>query len=158
MRRRATEACCLHLFCPALKDLRVLDVVERGDTVRIAARTSATEASCPKCGVSSARVHSRYRRKLWDLAACGGPLMIALEVRRFFCGEPACEREIFAEQIDGLAERHPRRTGALRGLDRGGPGWPRRCPHGRHGRRAGGPTCRSTLPRMLRALPDPQVG
>jgi len=54
------DACCLHLFCPALKELRVLDVAERGDTVRIAARTWAAEASCPKCGVSSARVHSRY--------------------------------------------------------------------------------------------------
>ncbi|WP_433249995.1 hypothetical protein [Actinomadura nitritigenes] len=42
--------------------------------------------------------------------------MIGLEVRRFFCGGLACEREIFAEQVPRLTERHARRTGALYGL------------------------------------------
>ncbi|MFB9527209.1 transposase family protein [Nonomuraea roseola] len=54
----------------------------------------------------SARVHSRYRRTLRDLAVCGRPLTIELEVRRFFCGGSACERVIFAEQVEGLTGRH----------------------------------------------------
>lgn len=71
---------------------------------------------------------------------------------------PACEREIFAEQVDGLTEPHARRTGALRGLltsiavalaGRAG---------ARMAALAGVPVGRSTLLRMLRALPDPQVG
>ncbi|TDC54904.1 ISL3 family transposase [Actinomadura sp. KC345] len=124
----------------------------------MAARTSAAEGSCPECGLSSAQVHSRYRRTLRDLAACGRPLMIELEVRRFFCGEPGCEREIFAEQVDGLTQRHARRTGALRDLltsvaialaGRAG---------ARMAAMIGVPVSRSTLLRMLRALPDPEVG
>lgn len=151
-------ACCLHLFFPALKGVHVQGVEECDDTVVITARTLTAEALCPECGLSSARVHSRYRRVLWDLAACGRPVMIELEVRRFFCGVPACEREIFAEQVDGLTERHARRTGVLRGLltsiavalaGRAG---------ARMATLAGLPVGRSTLLRMLRALPDPQIG
>lgn len=67
-------------------------------------------------GTSSSRVPSRYRRTLRNLAACGRPLLIELEVRRFFCGRTGCEREIFAEQVDGLVQRYARRTSASRGL------------------------------------------
>lgn len=76
------DACCLYVFCPAREDVQ-----ERSDTVRIVACTSAAEASCPECGLSSARV-------------CGRPLVIELEVRRFLCGATVCEREIFAERLD----------------------------------------------------------
>ncbi|MDP9848133.1 ISL3 family transposase [Streptosporangium lutulentum] len=152
------DACCLHLFCPALKDVHVQGVEDHGDTVLITARTMAAEAECPQCGLSSARVHSRYRRTVWDLAAGGRPVMVALQVRRFFCGASACEREIFAEQVDGLTQRHARRTGALRALLTS----IAIALAGRAGARlaavAGVPVGRSTLLRMLRALPDPEVG
>ena len=93
------DACCLHLLCPTLKDVHVQDVEDQGDVVRIAACASTVEASCPECGVSSARMHSRYRRTLRDLAACGRPLVIELDVRRFRCGEAACGRKIFADRF-----------------------------------------------------------
>jgi hypothetical protein len=47
--------------------------------------------------------------------ACGRPVVIALEVRRFFCSGPGCARKIFAEQLEGLTRRHARRSSALRG-------------------------------------------
>ncbi|HEX3304890.1 MAG TPA: hypothetical protein VHS32_01425 [Streptosporangiaceae bacterium] len=37
----------------------------------VMARARALEAGCPKCGTVSARVHSRYSRRLAD-AAVGG--------------------------------------------------------------------------------------
>ncbi|MFD1545940.1 transposase family protein [Nonomuraea guangzhouensis] len=79
--------------------MHVQDVEDQGDVVRIAACASTVEASCPECGVSSARMHSRYRRTLRDLAACGRPLVIELDVRRFRCGEAACGRKIFADRF-----------------------------------------------------------
>ncbi len=152
------DACCLRLFCPALKDVDVLDVEDLGDTVLIAARTAATEAPCPECGLLSTRVHSRYRRTVWDLATCGRPVKVELEVRRFFCREPPCDREIFAEQVDGLTQRHARRSNALRGLLTS----IAIALAGRAGARmaclVGAPVSRSTLLRMLRALPDPEIG
>lgn len=137
--------------------MHVRDIEDQGEVVRIAAGTSTVEASCPECGVSSAWVHSRYRRTLWDLAACGRPLVIELDVRRFHCRELGCDRKIFAEQVPGLTQAHSRRTGALRGLltsiaialaGRAG---------ARMAALVGVPVGRSTLLRMLRALPDPHV-
>ncbi|GAA3466550.1 ISL3 family transposase [Nonomuraea roseola] len=138
--------------------MEVLDVEDLGDTVLIAARTVAAGASCPECGLLSARAHSRYRRTVWDLATCGRPVKVELEVRRFFCSEPSCDRKIFAEQIDGLTQRHARRTNALRALLTS----IAIALAGRAGARmaclVGVPVGRSTLLRILRALPDPEIG
>ncbi|MEV6031234.1 ISL3 family transposase [Nonomuraea sp. NPDC052116] len=136
----------------------VLDVEDLGDTMLIAARTVASEAPCPECGLLSTRVHSRYRRTVWDLATGGRPVKVELEVRRFFCGDPSCDREIFAEQVGGLTQRHARRSNALRALLTS----IAIALAGRAGARmaclAGAPVSRSTLLRILRALPDPEVG
>jgi transposase len=64
--------------------------------VLVTARSRAADAACHRCGLSSARVNSRYRRRLHDLAAGGRPVTIDLEVRRFFCGNPECELQTFA--------------------------------------------------------------
>ncbi|PBC35651.1 hypothetical protein CJ179_47220 [Rhodococcus sp. ACS1] len=40
---------------------------------------------CPRCDGVSARVHSRYRRRLSDTAIGGHPVTIEIRVRRFFC-------------------------------------------------------------------------
>ena len=43
-------------------------------------------------------------------------MLIRLRVRRFFCGNPACEAVTFAEQVDGLTGRYLRRSLPLLGL------------------------------------------
>ena len=63
----------------------------------IRARARAEAAACPACGTTSGRVHSRYGRRLADVAI-GGPVLILLTVRRFFCANPGCARTTFAEQ------------------------------------------------------------
>ena len=52
---------------------------------------AAGEAACPACGAVSARVHSRYGRRLADAAIGGRRVVIRLTVRRFFCRCPGCE-------------------------------------------------------------------
>jgi hypothetical protein len=61
-------------------------VNDREDAALITARARAADAACHRCGVSSAWVNSRYRRRRHYLAAGGGAVTIDLEVRRFFCG------------------------------------------------------------------------
>jgi transposase IS204/IS1001/IS1096/IS1165 family protein len=78
--------------------------------VRVLARTCASEAACPGCGVVSRRVHSHYQRRLADTASGGQEVLIHLEARRFFCGNDACLKATFAEQVPGLAVRYGRRT------------------------------------------------
>jgi hypothetical protein len=104
------------------------------------------------------RVHSRYERRLLDMAAGGREVLICLTVRRFFCPVPACAKVTFAEQAGGLASRHARRTPGLTGvlqavaLALGGRAGARLS-----GRLAAG-VSRMTLIRLIRALPDPAVG
>ena len=105
----------------------------------------------------SGRVHSRYERRLSDTAAGGQEVMICLTVRRFFCLEPSCKKTTFAEQVPGLTVRYGRRsaslTGALQAIalalgGRAGARLPARLAAG---------VSRTTLIRLLRALPDPAV-
>jgi hypothetical protein len=55
-------------------------------------------------------VHSRYLRKLRDLPWEKLPVVVILETRKFFCGEAACRRAIFTEQLPGTVARYSRQT------------------------------------------------
>ncbi len=131
---------------------------EAGGAVRIWARPRADQASCRCCGTRSLRIHSRYERRLADAAVAGRRVEIRLRVRRFFCDDGRCSARTFAEQIPGLTVRHARRSPLLRqmlesiGLALAG----------RAGARLAGalgfPTSRSALLRLIRALPDPEIG
>jgi transposase len=129
--------------------------VEQG--VQIWAHGRASTAACPHCGRASARVHSRYQRRLADAAVGGRRVVIRLGMRRFFCDHTDCRARTFTEQIPGLTTRYARRSPLLRrmleaiGLALAG----------RAGARLAGalglPASRTTLLRLIRALPDPEV-
>lgn len=86
----------------------------------------------------------------------GGWLRIG--VRRFFCENPACAAKTFAEQLGQLAAPRARHTGLLRqvltaiaqGLAGRAGAWLAAC--------WGMPTSRHTLMRLLRGMPDPEIG
>src|SRR5579884_2610195 len=77
---------------------------EVGDTLLVGI------ASCPDCGASSRRIHSRYVRHLGDLPVSGYQAQLHVTVRRFKCRSPSCPRQTFAEPVPELADRHARRT------------------------------------------------
>ena len=91
---------------PHLASLCVNSVLTRGSTVRIEAEVARDGAACPGCGHVSRRVHSRYDRRLLDLAVGGRETIIQLRVRRFVCQLPACGRKTFVEQIEQLTVPH----------------------------------------------------
>src|SRR5204863_4970455 len=106
----------------------------------------------------SVRVHDRYRRRLQDLSCGGRPVQVELQVRRLICDNPACKVVTFAEQVPGLTARHQRRTAGLRGLlERIALALA-----GRAGARLAGVlgaiVSRLSLIRLVRALPDPEIG
>ena len=80
------------------------------------ARTCASEAACPGCGVVSRRVHSLYQRKLADTASGAQEVLIDLRGRRFCCSKGACVKATFAEQVPDLTVRYGRRTCSLYGV------------------------------------------
>ena len=137
-------------------------VIERfdevGESVRIGAHPRAVAACCPQCGGESTRVHSRYERRLVDAAVAGRRVEIRLRVRRYFCDGEDCGVRTFAEQVTGLTARYARCTVLLRGmLESIGLALA-----GRAGARLatalGLPATRSTVLRLIRALPDPEIG
>ena len=103
-------------------------------------------------------MHSRYRRHLADLPVSGRPVEVMLTVRRFFCDHIDCSTCTFVEQVPGLTEPHARRSPGLQaalvavGLALAGRAGSRLAT------RLGMGVSRSTLLRMIRALPDPPVG
>jgi transposase len=152
------EARLLCLLFPHLAGLDIDHVEDLGDAVQIVARTRTASLACRGCGVVSARVHDRYRRRLQDLACGGRPVQVVLETRRFGCGNPACPVATFAEQVPGLTTWYQRRTVGLRGLlERVALALA-----GRAGSRLAGAlgviVSRFTLIRLIRGLPDPQTG
>ncbi len=58
--------------------------------VTIRAVSEATAVRCPVCGDPTDRVHSRYARMLADLPWAGVAVRLRVQVRKFFCANPAC--------------------------------------------------------------------
>lgn len=94
-------------------DLTLERVQHASGTLVVTVRTLDVEACCPDCGCGSKRVQSRYRRTLTDLPCHGVPVRLQVQVRRFRCEQPACQRSIFTERLPALAPPHARRTRRL---------------------------------------------
>jgi zinc-finger of transposase IS204/IS1001/IS1096/IS1165 len=99
---------------PVCLPLRLQELMVTAEDVMLVLVSSPSAACCPLCAEPSTRVHSHYTRTLQDLP--WGPLRVQLhlQVRRFFCQNPACPRKIFTEALTGLAEHSARRTTRLR--------------------------------------------
>jgi len=139
---------------PHLARVCVDRVTRCGASVRIMARTTTRQAGCPECGAWSQRRHSHYERRLSDTAVGRQEVLIHLRVHRFRCGNDACARQTFAEQVPGLTTRYGRRsTGAGEALQAialalGGRAGARLAG------RLTGTVSRMTLTRLIRNLPE----
>lgn len=57
-------------------------------------------STCPICGITSKRVHSRYFRTLLDLPVSGYIVKVKLRARKYFCDNSICHRKVFTERFD----------------------------------------------------------
>lgn len=88
--------------------LEQFSATEEGVTVVVS--LTPENGTCPDCQGCSSRVHSRYQRIIQDLPASGVAVQLKLQVRRFFCDNPSCQRKTFAEAVPDVAARYARRT------------------------------------------------
>jgi len=148
----------LELLLPHLAGVIVEAAELAAGRLCIWARARADHGACSRCGQPSGRVHSTYGRRLADAPIGGHRVLIRLAVRRFFCGNPDCPKKTFAEQIGGLTSRRARRAPplaqaltaiALALAGRAG---------SRLARPLGLVAGRSSLLRLVMALPDPAPG
>ncbi len=133
--------------------LEQVQVDEHTLTLTLAARRRT--ARCPRCARRSTRVQSRYIRRVADLPVADRRVVLHLQVRRFRCRNPRCDRAIFAERFPDLVADYGRRTRALHarlqelGCAVGGT-------TGAHlARRLQFPASRATVLRLVRSLPLP---
>lgn len=96
---------------PSCLHLRLLDASEKAITAVVA--TTSEDAECPLCHQRSTRIHSRYTRAVADLPWMGCAVRLQLHVRRFFCLNLACVRQIFTERLKSVVEPYARRTSRL---------------------------------------------
>ena len=92
------------------KQLHVDALSVEGNLLTISGCVRGSEACCPVCGESSRRVHGRYTRTLADLPRASMPVRLRVRVRKFFCDTPSCERGIFAERLEEVAQPFARST------------------------------------------------
>ena len=98
---------------PDPDQLQLLSLSADAARITLSVQTTGPEAPCPCCGEGSTRIHSRYLRHLADLPWQELPVRLRLHVRRFFCDNPACERQIFTERLPGVVAAYGRRTSRL---------------------------------------------
>ncbi|MBA6439116.1 ISL3 family transposase, partial [Streptomyces sp. GMR22] len=145
------------LLFPSVADVAVLSVDVNNEAICVEARWTTPGSVCPGCGSWSSRVHSSYLRFPADVPSAGHRVVLCLKVRRFFCQDASCGRRTFVEQVPGLTRQHGRWTERLRstlaavGLALAGRAGARMA------RVFGVSVSRSTLLRLVDALPELDV-
>jgi transposase len=128
---------------------------ETAAQLTLQATATRTRVRCPLCQALTLRVHSRYTRTVADLPWGPYTVRLHLRVRKFFCDQPTCPRQIFTERLPTVAAPWARRTLRLAqrlracGLALGGE------MGARLGHRLGLPTSPATLLRLVQAAPTP---
>ena len=95
---------------PDIAEVELVSLGRVAGAIEMQLKSCRASATCPACGTSSRKVHSRYKRRLADLPWDGVPVVIQLETRRFFCVEPGCRRKVFTEPVPGTVVRYGRRS------------------------------------------------
>jgi transposase len=83
---------------PEVEGVRVDCLSSTIDTILMRMSAVAPYARCPSCSIPSERVHSHYTRTPADLPWAHCPVQLRLDVRKFFCDNPACKQRIFTER------------------------------------------------------------
>jgi transposase len=96
---------------PTCLQLKRLDAFET--TIIAIVATTSEMVACPLCSHDSTRIHSCYTRSVADLSWMGCSVRLELHVRRFFCTNPQCSRQIFTERLPSVVAPYARRTTRL---------------------------------------------
>src|ERR1051326_7115535 len=145
-------------FLPLPTGLVIEEVVETDAKLTVLAQATAPAACCPLCNAPSESIHSCYQRTVADLPSGGCQVVLRLSVRKFYCLNLVCTRQIFTERLPGLvqpwAHRTTRLLTALRtiGFTTSGEAGARLAP------KLGMAVSPSTLLRHMKATPLPTVG
>src|SRR2546430_12422540 len=98
---------------PGVPDLHVVRLEADEQSILAIVATTSSGALCPLCQCCSESIHSRYTRMVADLPWAGRAVRLELHVRRFFCQNQECKRQIFTERLPNVVAPSARRTTRL---------------------------------------------
>ena len=98
---------------PGVPDLHVVRLEADEQSILAIVATTSSGAHCPLCQCCSESIHSRYTRVVTDLPWAGRAVRLELHVRRFFCQNQECKRQIFTERLPEVVAPSARRTTRL---------------------------------------------
>src|SRR6266571_5769946 len=98
---------------PGVPDLHVVRLEADEQSMLAIMATTSSGALCPLCQCCSESIHSRYSRVVADLPWAGRAVRLELHVRRFFCQNQECKRQIFTERLPEVVAPSARRTTRL---------------------------------------------
>lgn len=101
---------------PDPSSLHLSQIAMDAKVITMVVNTTASEVKCPLCESTSIKVHSHYTRLLADLPWMGYAVRLQLSLRRFFCQNAECRRQVFAERLPDVAAPYARRTLRLHDL------------------------------------------
>src|SRR5215210_5737756 len=90
--------------------IRLEKIVPDHSSLTLVARTTRTQAECPRCHHPSTRVHSYYIRTVADLPWHGVAVRLHLRARRFRCKNSLCTKRIFCERLPRVVAYYGRKT------------------------------------------------
>lgn len=96
------------LTAPGL--LHLDKIIAKNDTINVFMKPPSKSSKCPQCKEHSYRIHSRYRRCIADLPWEGIAVVLALNVRKFFCSNDNCNQRVFCERLPEIVEPYGRKT------------------------------------------------
>ena len=101
------------LLLPAYLKLESWQIDPSTCELEVTISSTQATANCPVCQQPAYRIHSHYERSLADLPWGEYGLRWQLQVRKFFCLVPNCDRRIFTERLPGVVAPWARKTQRL---------------------------------------------
>ena len=101
-------------LCPDPASWRIALIAPEGDRLVLHLEPLRRAVSCPMCGTWSQHVHSRYRRRPWDVPWGRWPVQLVVHARRFLCDVPTCPQRILVAAFPRGLARDARQTARLR--------------------------------------------
>jgi transposase len=102
-----------HFLLPDPNQVRLDGIDVEDQTLHLTVSPTSLYSICPVCSQESVRIHSRYTRQPADLPCSGFSVQLHLNIRRFFCDNPACPHRTFTERLPNIVAPFARRTKRL---------------------------------------------
>ena len=103
----------LYNLLPKPSIIKLEKIHTEDQLLEMTCHSSQLSSFCPLCNQPSSKVHSTYQRTLKDLCLLSLSVILRLTVRKFFCKNSECSRQIFTERLPQVTPSHGRKTTRL---------------------------------------------